>query len=193
MNETNTTQRKFRPKFALYKPNGKGTGCAAKMELHPAHDDTDGSIWATFANQLTIGDMRAPNPSYPRFDWEHAICVKLDFQDLTRILQVFRGECEAIGEGKGLYHSSPKGATIIGLRHHVEPANGYTFDLHRSVGQGSSDMHARITLAPNEAMGLCAAIEQALGVICFGIPTVIERDVSAYRQSVKGAGHGQNP
>lgn len=33
----------FRPRLALYHANAKGTGCAIKMELHPAHGATDGS------------------------------------------------------------------------------------------------------------------------------------------------------
>lgn len=192
MNENNNTtqqqgaeSRRFRPEFALFKANGKGTGCALKLALHPAHDMTDGSIWATFANQLTIGDRRGPNPTYARFDWDNRICVKLDFADLTRMLQVFRGECESIGDGKGLCHRSPKGMTIIGLRHFVEPVSGYSFEVHRTAANGGEESHAHIFIAPHEAIGLCAAIEGSLPVICFGIPEVIERDTSAYRQGVK--------
>ncbi|MCR5413576.1 MAG: hypothetical protein K6F50_02460 [Kiritimatiellae bacterium] len=188
---TKDEQAWFRPKFALYKPNGKGTGCALKLELHPAHGSVEGSIWAMFASQLTIGDRRAPNPTYPRFDWDNVICVKLGFQDLTRILQVFRGECEAIEDGKGLFHRSPRGTTKIGLRHHVEPNPGYSFEVHRSVGLQAEDSHAHIFIAPNEALGLCSAIENALGVICFGIPVVVERDTSVYRRSVREMDHAK--
>ena len=109
MNETQQEGTKrplgsFRPKLAFYHANARGTGGALQLELHPAHDDTDGSIMATFATQLTIGDRLGAVPVYPRFDWEGAITVKLDFTDISKMLQVFRGECEAPEDGRGHFH-----------------------------------------------------------------------------------------
>ena len=53
MNE-NTTQDavpakvgQYRPNLAFYHANAKGTGCALKLSLHPAHDDTDGDRKST--------------------------------------------------------------------------------------------------------------------------------------------------
>ena len=113
----NEMPKRIRPQFSLYHPNGKGTGAAIELELHPAHDRTDGSIMMKIANQMTIGDRRGPNPTYPHFDWKGAVTVKLDFNDLSKMLQVFRGECEAIDDGHGLYHSSARATTKIVLRH----------------------------------------------------------------------------
>ena len=179
--------RRFRPKFALYKANGKGTGCAIKFELHPAHDTTDGSIFVTMANQLTVGDRSGPNPTYARFDWENAVFIKLDFNDLTKMLQVFRGECESIEDGKGLYHRSPRATTRILLRHNVEPSQCYTMEAFRTmnVNGAQQDTRTHFLFSPHEALGLAAAIEDSLGVICFGVPMVIEHDTTAYRQGVK--------
>ena len=59
-----------RPTLTMYHPNSNGTGSAIRLELHPAHDDTAGSIMATIATQLTIGDRLGAVPVYPRFDWE---------------------------------------------------------------------------------------------------------------------------
>lgn len=191
MEETNNAvpagekPRSYRPRFSLYKPNPKGTGCAMELELHPAHDQTEGSIMARLANQMTIGDRRGPNPTYPRFDWENSICVKLGFSDLAKMLQVFRGECEALEEGKGLYHRSPRGLTRISLRHLIEAAPGYSFEVSRSSGEGRDGLRARILIAQHEAIGLVAAIEQSLGYVCFGIPVVIAHDTSGYRQAVR--------
>ena len=114
----------YRPKLAFYHASPKGTGCAATLELHPAHDDVDGSIWLCAANQMTIGNRMGPNPTFPRFDWENRICVKLDFNDLCAMLQVFRGECESLEDGRGLFHQSPRGTTKIVLAHSVEPKQG---------------------------------------------------------------------
>ena len=52
----------FRPKLTFFHPNPKGTGCAVSMEVHPAHDDVEGSIFLSAANQLTVGDRSAQVP-----------------------------------------------------------------------------------------------------------------------------------
>ena len=161
-----------RPTLTMYHPNGKGTGSAIRMELHPAHDDTAGSIMATIATQLTTGNCTGSMPVYPKFDWEGAITVKLYFTDISKMLQVFRGECESIEDGRGLFHKSTRGTTKIMLRHLVEPINGYMLEVYRKTSD-SEDSNARIFLSPYEALGLATAIESSMGVICFGIPMII--------------------
>lgn len=180
---------RYRPKLRLYHANGKGTGGAIQMELHPAHDDTDGCIMMQVASQMTVGDLRGPNPTYPRFDWDGSICVKLDFNDLTKLLQVFRGECESLEDGKGLYHRSVRASTRIVLRHMIEPRTGYLLEVYRSgAGQDPSEERSgRIFLPPNEALGLSLAIEDSMGVVCFGIPMLVQHDTTAYRAAVREA------
>ena len=158
-----------RPSLVLYKANAKCTGCAMKMELHPAHGDTSGCIMATLASQKTVGDYRGPNPTLPTFDWENPITVKLDFTDLAKMLQVFRGESESIEEGRGLVHRSPSGLAYIRLAHLVEPIPGYRLEVEFHAGAGSVGKRT-VMLAPYEALGLTAAIEDSLGFICFGVP-----------------------
>ena len=160
-----------RPTLTMYHPNGKGTGSAIRLELHPAHDDTAGSIMATIATQLTTGNCMGSMLVYPRFDWEGAITVKLDFTDISKMLQVFRGECESIEDGRGLFHKSTRGTTKITLRHIVEPIHGYMLEFYRKTSE--EDSNARIFLSPYEALGLATAIASSMGVICFGIPMVI--------------------
>lgn len=168
-----TKIKTYRPSLAFYKANANGTGSAMKMELHPAHGDTAGCIMMYLASQKTVGDYRGPNPIYPTFDWENAICVKLDFIDLSKMLQVFRGECESIEEGRGLVHRSPKGLTYIKLAHLVEPLPGYMFEVKRTR-QGEDDGSLRIFLTPAEALGTVMAIESSMGVLVFGVPMVVE-------------------
>lgn len=169
----NTEIKTYHPSLVFYKANAKGTGCSMKMELHPAHGDTAGCIMMSLASQKTVGDYRGPNPIYPTFDWENAICVKLDFIDLSKMLQVFRGECESIEEGRGLIHRSPKGLIYIRLEHLVDPIPGYRLEVEFCAGVGNVEQCA-VMLTPAEALGLTAAIESSLGVICFGMPMVIE-------------------
>ena len=86
----------FRPRLALYHANPKGTGCAIKMELHTALGMEDGGIFCTFANQKTVGCRLGNPPTFPTFDWDNAITENLDFNDLSKMMQVFRGECESV-------------------------------------------------------------------------------------------------
>jgi len=170
----------YRPKQTFYHPNGKGTGCAVAMSLHPAHDDVSGSIMMSVANQMTVGDRRAEVPTFSRFDWENAIRVKLDFNDLCKMLQVFRGECESIDDGHGLYHRSPRGTTRILLRHMIEPVNGYSLELYRVSADGNDERRAHMLFTPAEATGICESICGSMYLICFGIPMLVAHDTSAY-------------
>ncbi len=174
----------YRPTLAFYRANPKGSGSALKLELHPAHGPVDGSIMATMANQRTVGDRRGPKPTYATFNWEQAICVKLDFNDLTQILQVLRGKAESLCDGKGLYHATARHSTRICLRHCIEPYSGYSLDLYRKPNEGD-EIHSHILLSASEAYGLAAAVEGSLGVVCFGIPAVIPHDTTAYRSEAR--------
>lgn len=176
----------YRPSFRFYHANPRGTGSALKLDLHPAHDDVDGSIMLTIANQKTVGNRSAEVPTFPTFDWEGAICVKLDFNDLAQILQVFRGECESINEGKGLYHISTKGATSIKLAHLVDPVSGYMLDICRKASkEDDNGPRARFLFGSAEALGLCEAIAGSLYLICFGIPMLVPHDTSAYKAEAR--------
>lgn len=178
MNEKRNNERAkgaYRPKLTFFHANGKGTGCAVTMELHPAHDAVDGSIFVSAANQMTVGDRNGPNPTYPRFDWENKITVRLCFPDLCRILQVLRGECESLEDGKGLIHRRSDCMTRIVFRHLVEPVQGYSFEIYRSYCDKREDRQARIFFSMAEAMGLVESIAGSMAVISFGIPKVIER------------------
>ena len=177
----------FRPKLAFYHPTAKGTGSAATWALHPAHDDTDGSIWLRIANQMTVGNRMGPNPTFPRFDWENAINVKLDFGDLCAFLQVFRGECESINDGHGLVHRSPAGQTNIRLRHLVEPTPGYSLEIYKTPAGGGEESRARLLLGTAESLGLCESIAGAMYLISFGIPMLVAHDTTAYRTQAKEA------
>ena len=178
---------RYRPNLTFYHPNAKGTGCALEMNLHPAHDDVDGSIMMKVANQMSVGNPRGTNPTYARFDWENAICVKLDFNDLCKMLQVFRGECETIDDGRGLYHRSAKAATRIVLRHLVEPISGYSLELYRTQAGGAGEVNAHLVINSAEALGLREAIAGSMSVVCFGIPMLVAHDTTAAREQSKEA------
>lgn len=170
----------YRPALTFYHPNAKGTGGAIEMKLHPAHDNVDGSIMLRIANQSAIGDRNSPTSKYARFDWENAICVKLDFNDLCKILQVFRGECESIDGDRGLFHQTSRATTKIQLRHLIEPIAGYSLEVYRNNREGEASSHGHFIITPAEATGLCEGISGSMSVICFGIPMLVPHDTEAY-------------
>ena len=183
--ETKTEQPlgKYRPSLAFYHATGKGDGCAVKFCLHPAHDNKDGCIMMTAANQVSVGSRTGKVPTFSQFDWEAGICVKLDFNDLSKILQVLRGECEDIEEGRGLYHKSIKGVTRIYFKHVcTEGANGYSIDLLRTPNGGTETDTAKthILLKSSEALGLCEAIAGAMVYVGLGIPMLVPHNTAAY-------------
>ena len=183
---TNNAIGQYRPNLTFYHPNAKGTGSAVSMNLHPAHDRVDGSIMMRVANQMTVGNRMGPNPVYPRFDWENSINVKLDFNDLCKMLQVLRGECESIDGDHGLYHRSPAGATSIRLRHLLEPVQGYSLEVYRTPKSGDNEQRAHVLFSAAESLGLCEAISGSLSVVAFGIPMLVAHDTSAYEAQVRG-------
>jgi len=179
--ESENTVAVYRPKLSFYHPNGKGTGSAVKLSLYPAQNDVEGCIMLAIANQMTTGNVHSSPPVFPRFDWENAICVKLDFNDLSKILQVLRGESESIDDGHGLYHRTSNASTRILLRHMLEPIQGYSLELYRTMVKGGADVNARLIFSNAEATGLCEAISGSMAVISFGIPMLPKngRDVKS--------------
>ena len=168
----------FRPRLAIYHANAKGTGCAIKMELHPAHGMTDGSIFCTFAAQKTVGNRLGPNPTFPTFDWDGAITVKLAFDDLTKIQQVFRGECESINGDHGLWHRTAMGNTKIVLRHLIDPVPGYAFEVFFCPADGGEERRWLFLLQPSEALGISEVISGSMYLVAFGVPEVPKATVA---------------
>ena len=182
--EKPTPRGVYRPKFTFFHPNPKGTGTAVSMEVHPAHDNIEGSIFLSAANQLTVGDRTGDAPVYPRFDWENKMTVRLCFEDLCQILLVLRGQCESINEGRGLFHSTSEFNTRIGFRHLIEPVPGYSLELSRMpVKPGACEQRARILFTNAEAFGISEAISGSMATICFGMPMVIRRDEAAMKEN----------
>lgn len=164
-----------RPTLVLYHANGKGTGSAMKLQLYPARvgDLDSGAIYATIASQSSLGDRRSTPPVYPRFDWGNAIKIRLDFNDLAKMLQVMRGETESIDDGKGLFHRYADKCQLVKFRHTVEPVCGYTLEVVETFSDAQyRELEKHIFLSNAEALGLSLAIEHSFGAIAFGSPVM---------------------
>lgn len=103
--------------------------------------------------------------------------VRLDFNDLCKILQVLRGECESLDDGRGIYHRTAKSTTKIVLRHLTDQVSCYSFELYRTLSSGEDDA-AHFLFNPAEALGLCESIADSMSLIAFGVPmAILQRDV----------------
>lgn len=157
-----------------YRANAKGTGSALKLELHPAHDDTQGSIFAILAAQRTVPSRQNGTTVNATFDWQNGIYLKLDRTDLAQILQVLRGMHESVMEDKGLFHQSASGCTNIKFFHQIDPRPGYMLSVWKNKADGTQQK-GYYFFSPDEALSLMLALEQAMLYVCFGIPEVIPR------------------
>ena len=150
-----------RPAITICHANARGTGTALRLELHPARTDSDGSILATIAQQSSITPAS--------FDWDNAIPVSFDLLDLAKILQVFRGNYESIDDGKGLYHRTINGFTVVRLYHRIEPIGGYVLDVSHKSNDGEP-VRLIFSMTYDEAFALAEAIDHAMLYVAFGVP-----------------------
>ena len=146
-----------RATLVLCHPNANGTGCAARMSVVPATCYNEGALKVLLARQ----------GSNSSFDWDDALEVNLDFDDVSKMLEVLRGMTESINEEKGIYAKAATLCAIFKFRHVVEPVNGYCMEIHSSDDNVKSQ--AVMFLSPSEAMGLSIAVENSMSAIAFGI------------------------
>ena len=151
-----------RPTTTICHANPRGTGTALRLELHPARTDSDGSILATIAQQNAMKPVAS-------FDWDNAISVSLCLMDLAKILQVFRGQYESINDGKGFYHRTINGFTVVRLYHRIEPIGGYVLDVSHKSNDGDT-VRLIFSMTYDEAFALAEAIDHAMLYVAFGVP-----------------------
>lgn len=170
-------EKKFRirPRYNCCHPNPRGTGCSVRFELHPAHDNVEGSVFVTFAAQKTAGSFENGQKIFPTFDWVNSVTVRLNVIEVAAMLEVFRGYREKMGDGNGLFHTSASANTVITLEHRLEPTPGYLFGVSRKSPDGEL-RRMKVLLEMREALALTDSLSGALVFMAFGIPQVIERN-----------------
>ena len=154
--------------IGIYHANGKGTGCAINIELHPAHDETDGSVFIRFASQKTVGSDSDGTRTYPTFDWPNAITTRLTIVEIASVLEVFGGVKESIEDGKGFFHRSERAALVFRMEHRIEPCSGYWIETSRRLVDTDETQTAGIFLTPSEAYAIALALESSMSRIAFG-------------------------
>lgn len=161
-NETRTT---------ICHPAPSGRGSAIRFTLHPAHGNVSGCVMCEIARQRTAVSVTGETPTSATFDWNNAIAAKLCVSDLAQMLMVFRGCQESIQDGKGLFHRTATTNAVIRFSHIIEPRPGYLFSVSKKPLDGEL-ADAFFVFRPEEAIWFSAALEGAMPVLVFGVPSV---------------------
>ena len=143
-------------------PNGRGTGSALKLTLHPAQGSASGYMTAKIAKQKTVAEYNGGKPVFATFDWENPIEVRLCVDDLAQIVMVLRGQIESIEDGKGVFHRTREANMVIKFSHMIEPRPGYIFSVSKKP------LDAFIMLRETEAVVLSFALEHVFAALVFG-------------------------
>lgn len=133
----------------IYHPNAKGTGSCLKVEQM-----VDGDVMLAVYPQKRSCAM-------PCFNWDDGVSFIADWRTLSEILMVFRGECESLGDGKGVVYDASNGVkNRLRLRHVIEPMSAYMLDVDMAFSGKVEGRHFLIHNA--EALGLSMIIEGVL-------------------------------
>ena len=132
----------------IYHPNAKGTGSCLKISETPT--DT----------MLQVFLQGASKGGLPSFSWESVVSFVADWRNLAEILMVFRGECESLGDGRGLSYAHDAGWSKLMLRHVIEPVRCYVLEIYEK--RGDVESRGLFNLLPAEALGLSLIIEGIL-------------------------------
>ena len=158
-------------KLTVYHPNAKGTGSALSVELHPAHDEVEGSIFVKLMPQKTVGQYENGVSTLPTFDTDKAISVRLSAVEVARVLEVLRGYCESIDDGRGLFHRTATANTIVNFSHRVEPTTCYVLEISRRPNNGEL-VRYNIFLTMPESIMLSEALNASMVYLAFGVPSI---------------------
>lgn len=151
------------PRLYIRHANGKGTGSEVEISLQPADGIIMGGLTVRIANQSAVATINTP----PTFNWADCATLVLDWKDCAEVLQVFRGECESIGEGKGRSFTALGEKVHYNLTHKIEPVLGYLLEADVERSNGRLDKF-RTFFSNAESLGIAVAIESSMSAIFFG-------------------------
>lgn len=135
--------------ITLYHPDKTGSGSALRMELTPFRVGVPESGKLTFLISSQDGDG---------FSFADSIGVRLNFDEVSQVLQVFRGETKSLRSG-----CVTRRNCVFNMVHTVEPEAGYAMII------SNGDKTVSFTLKPHEALGLSLAIEVSMSRLVFDV------------------------
>ena len=104
--------------------------------------------------------------------------MKLAFDDLAKMQQVFRGECESINGDNGIWHFTARGSTRIDLRHIIDPVPGYSLELFFCPAGGGDERRWLFHLQPSEALAISEVISGSMYLVACGVPEEFKASVA---------------
>ncbi len=147
-NTASERQQPFDPQYAIYKPNGRGTGGVVRISLSRAKS----CLFADAASQC--GDRV--------FDWENKITMKWAAPDLGAILSVLQARQP---EAK-LFHRTDKANTALSLVRQENPDRApYLLSISRQNAADGSVRKIAIPLTHSEAAILETLLRTAIARI----------------------------
>ena len=112
-NEQNNTDKKYAPKYTVYKPNKSFKGSASQLEL-----SRNGIFWV-FANQLPEDNANGN----AQFDWKGKLTVSIGDNDLATLVAFFTKPTD---QEVKLFHETPSGGNkIVSLK--FDKDKGYSY------------------------------------------------------------------
>lgn len=161
------------PNFKLFHLNATGTGSALRITRILPQEEVDGRIYSDGVFRFTL----APQKGFGGFDWDNTTSFCLDAVELAEMLQVLRGEREAIADGRGkTLHDADNLVRELNVRfmHRYEPTGGFFLEVSEP-GKKSTELGkflGGIFLSRPEATALQLAIEHSLHLLMFGAPNI---------------------
>lgn len=108
--------------FKIYKPRKSGDGVASQWEFSRKIPETDDKPERAACMFVVFADQIEGEGRLAKFDWPNKVTMKLGITDIGEILSVFTGLQKDVGpkqsdgKGKGIYHETQKGNTILQLK-----------------------------------------------------------------------------
>jgi len=146
-------KKKFNPSYKIYKPNAKDSskGSATSWEFNP----TTKNFFLTIAKQSEGKD----DGGNAVFQWkDNSETIKLDTEELSEICLVIDDKKSHLGssdgqtqKGKGLFHQTKDGNTIIKLYQIDQSGEGLHFGLEISSKKSAGQFWAGQRITPAEA------------------------------------------
>lgn len=139
----------------MFHPNAKGTGACLKISETP----TD--------IMLQVFPQGPSKGGFPSFNWDAGVSFIADWRALSEVLMVFRGECESLGDGRGISYTSDHGWSKLMLRHVIEPVHCYSLEIYERNSDGV-ESRGIFRLLTAEALGLSLIFEGILNHTLIG-------------------------
>jgi hypothetical protein len=142
--------------FRVYKANKQGTGTASEWQLSFKSQEKF-SPWKLFFS--IAKQLKKDEKGNPRFDWDNAICVKMDVTDISEIIAVLENRQKEAGYGGKIFHKHGNENKIINFIHNPEHDNFFIKVSHQSQ-KGVIALQQNLTIA--EGCALRILLQHAL-------------------------------